>query len=124
MTIRIFRGSYLHDFVRAIAAHKKTNCLTEILFDEAVKQARELDSYLQTTGKTKGPLHGVCMTLKDQFDVTGHDTTLGYVGMSFQPAKKDALLVKVLKEAGVVFIAKTNLPQSIMVAIAQSIVAE
>ncbi|GIZ48138.1 hypothetical protein CKM354_001121100 [Cercospora kikuchii] len=99
---------------KAIAAHKKTNCLTEVLFAEAVKQARELDSYLQTTGKTKGPLHGVCMTLKDQFDVTGHDTTLGYVGMSFQPAKKDALLVKVLKEAGVVFIAKTNLPQSIM----------
>lgn len=113
----------LTEHARAIAAHKKTNCLTEVLFAEAVQQACELDSYLQKTGKTKGPLHGVCMTLKDQFDVTGHDTTLGYVGLSFQAAKKDALLVKILKDAGVVFISKTNLPQSIMVSIAQSMVA-
>lgn len=54
------------------------------------------------------------MTLKDQFDVQGYDTTLGYVGRSFQPAVADCLIVKILSEAGAIFIAKTNLPQSIM----------
>lgn len=55
------------------------------------------------------------MTLKDQFNVAGHDTTLGYTGRAFQPAVQDALLVDILTTMGVIFIAKTNLPQSIMV---------
>jgi Asp-tRNA(Asn)/Glu-tRNA(Gln) amidotransferase A subunit family amidase len=54
------------------------------------------------------------MTLKDQFDVIGHDTTLGYVGRSFQPAASSASLVQILESLGAVFLAKTNLPQSIM----------
>lgn len=63
----------------------------------------------------KGPLHGVPITLKDQFNVTGLDTTLGYVGRSFKPATEDALIVSMLRDLGAVIIAKTNLPQSIMV---------
>ena len=55
------------------------------------------------------------MTLKDQFDVEGFDSTLGYVARSFKPAKEDAVVVKVLKSLGAVIIGKTNLPQSIMV---------
>ncbi|KAI5365423.1 putative amidase signature domain-containing protein [Septoria linicola] len=94
---------------RAITSHQKTNCLTEIMFDQALEQARRLDEQA-----TVGPLHGVPMTLKDQFDVEGFDTTLGYVGEAFKPATEDALLVKILKRAGAVFLAKTNLPQSIM----------
>jgi amidase len=55
------------------------------------------------------------MTLKDQFDVTGCDSTLGYVGRAFKPAAKDCVLVSLLKHMGAVIIAKSNLPQSIMV---------
>ena len=54
------------------------------------------------------------MTLKDQFNVEGYDSTLGYVGRAFKPAAEDADVVAILKNAGVLFIAKTNLPQSIM----------
>ncbi|KAK8222017.1 hypothetical protein M8818_000185 [Zalaria obscura] len=99
---------------RAAAAHEKTNCLTEILFDEALQQAQELDQYYALHKKPIGPLHGVPMTLKDQFDVKGHDTTLGYVGRAFHPAEEDAVVVAMMKEMGAIFIAKTNLPQSIM----------
>ena len=53
-------------------------------------------------------------TLKDQFDVEGYDTTLGYVGRAFAPAQQDATVVKMLKLLGAVITAKTNLPQSIM----------
>lgn len=62
-----------------------------------------------------GPLHGVPMTLKDQFDVRGYDSTLGYVGRAFKPAAQDSVLVALLKEMGAIIIAKSNLPQSIMV---------
>lgn len=53
-------------------------------------------------------------TLKDQFNVKGYDTTLGYVGRAFAPAKQDATVVKMLRALGAVVVAKTNLPQSIM----------
>lgn len=89
--------------------------LTEILFDDALKRSAELDRYFQQTGKTIGPLHGVPVTLKDQFNVEGVDSTLGYVGRCFKPASEDAVLVKMLKSMGAVITAKTNLPQSIMV---------
>lgn len=55
------------------------------------------------------------MTLKDQFDIKGFDTTLGYVGKVFQPVQEDSVFVKLLKGMGAVALAKTNLPQSIMV---------
>lgn len=62
-----------------------------------------------------GPLHGVPITLKDQFDVEGYDSTIGYVSRTLRPAKEDAALVRILNDLGAVIIAKTNLPQSIMV---------
>lgn len=67
-----------------------------------------------------GPLHGVPMTLKDQFDISGVDSTLGYVGRAFKPAAQDCVLVSLLKQMGAVVIAKSNLPQSIMVRHAQN----
>jgi len=49
--------------------------------------------------------------------VKGHDSTLGYVGRAFKPAAQDCVLVALLRRMGAVIIAKTNLPQSIMVRI-------
>ncbi|KAK2811837.1 hypothetical protein FQN50_001875 [Emmonsiellopsis sp. PD_5] len=99
---------------RATVAHQLTNALSEIIFEDALKQARQLDQSFKETGKIKGPLHGVPVTLKDQFNVKGYDTTLGYVGRAFKPAAEDAVLVQILKDLGAIVIAKTNLPQSIM----------
>ncbi|KAF3066555.1 Acetamidase [Daldinia childiae] len=99
---------------RATIAHGLTNCLTEILFEEALVRARELDDYQKEHGDVIGPLHGVPVTLKDQFNVKGYDSTLGYVGRAFNPATEDAVLVTLLKKLGAVVLAKTNLPQSIM----------
>ncbi|KAI5861559.1 amidase [Durotheca rogersii] len=93
--------AYIHNF-------------TEIFFQEALAQARKLDRYVAEHGRLVGPLHGVPVTLKDQFNVKGHDTTLGYVGRTFKPVAEDAVLVGMLKQLGAVVLAKTNLPQSIM----------
>ena len=89
--------------------------LTEILFERAIQQANELDEHFKEHGRLVGPLHGICMTLKDQFDVQGFDSTLGYVGRAFKPAMQDCVLVSLLKHLGAIVIAKSNLPQSIMV---------
>jgi Asp-tRNA(Asn)/Glu-tRNA(Gln) amidotransferase A subunit family amidase len=85
------------------------------LFQEALEQAKKLDEFYAKEGKTVGPLHGVPVTLKDQFNVKGHDTTLGYTSRALKPASEDAILVSMLKQLGAIILAKTNLPQSIMV---------
>jgi amidase len=104
-----------HPEMYILTCQNQTNCLTEICFDEALDQARELDAYQAEHGKLKGPLHGIPVSLKDQFNIQGLDSTLGYVGRSFLPAASDCVLVQVLKRLGAVIIAKTNLPQSILV---------
>lgn len=89
--------------------------LTEVLFLEAINHAKRLDEFMSKFGKPIGPLHGIPMTLKDQFNVQGYDTTLGYTARAFKPASTDSVLVEMLRKLGAVIIAKTNLPQSIMV---------
>lgn len=69
------------------------------------------------TGTVVGPLHGVPMTFKDQFNVQGIDTSIGYVGRSFKPAETDAVLVNIMRKLGAIIIAKTTIPQSILVSI-------
>lgn len=89
--------------------------LTEVAFQDALVQAAKLDDFFAVEKKPFGPLHGVVMTLKDQFDIKGYDTTLGYVGRAFSPAKDDAVLVKMLHSLGAIVLAKSNVPQSILV---------
>lgn len=55
------------------------------------------------------------MTWKDQFGVKGFDSTLRYVERAFKPAEQNRDLVALLKQMGAIIIAKSNLPQSIMV---------
>ncbi|KAG9704187.1 acetamidase, partial [Aureobasidium melanogenum] len=103
--------AYCH---QAAVAHKKSNCLTgeNLMIQPSFTDLTSHRNYKH--GKTIGPLHGIVMTLKDQFDVKGVDSTLGYCGRAFQPAQENALLVNILQDLGAIFIAKTNLPQSIM----------
>lgn len=91
-----------------VRAHQQTNCLTEVIFAEAIDEAKRLDQHFKTTGKLVGPFHGVPVTVKDQFNVQGYDTTLGYVGRAFKPATEDAYVVDILRKAGAVILAKTN----------------
>lgn len=88
--------------------------MTETCFDEALATARKLDKHYKLHGEPLGPLHGIPVTLKDQFNIKGYDTTLGYVGRANSPAASDAVLVEMLRTLGAVILAKSNLPQSIM----------
>jgi len=59
--------------------------------------------------KSLGPLHGIVMTLKNQFNVKDYNTTLGYTCRAYKPAEDNVLLVQILSDMDVVFIAKTHL---------------
>ncbi|KAL8342958.1 hypothetical protein RB598_004359 [Gaeumannomyces tritici] len=99
---------------RACTTHDKTNCLTELVFEDALSQAVALDDHVKKNETLAGPLHGIPVTLKDQFNIAGVDTTLGYVGRCFKPAVDDAVLVWMLRSLGAIILAKSNVPQSIM----------
>ncbi|PKY08623.1 fatty-acid amide hydrolase [Aspergillus campestris IBT 28561] len=97
---------------RASIAHQLTRCLTEPLFDRALTRAQHLDAHLRRTSTPIGPLHGLPITLKDTFNITGVDSSLGLAALAFQPASADAPLVTLLESLGAIIIAKTNVPQT------------
>ncbi|KIY64579.1 amidase [Cylindrobasidium torrendii FP15055 ss-10] len=99
---------------RTSVAQQLINCVTEICFEDAYARAKHLDSILAETGKTIGPLHGLPISLKDQFDIRGLDSTLGYVSSIGRPAARNATLVELLLAAGAVIYVKTNVPQTLM----------
>lgn len=100
----------------ALIAHQLTNCLSEVFFDEAIKQAEQLDSYQKEHGKTIGPFHGLPIAMKDNFNIKGQATTIGVVSFCFKPEKfeVDSVLVEMLREMGAVFYVKTNVPVAMM----------
>ncbi|GAA5830768.1 hypothetical protein JCM11251_001068 [Rhodosporidiobolus azoricus] len=100
---------------RASIAHQLTNCLTEIFFDRAIKRAKELDELLEATGQLAGPLHGVPISLKDQFDIEGTECTMGYASYLGRMSQQDSALVKLLLDAGAVLYVRTNVPQTMMI---------
>ncbi|KAI9063035.1 general amidase [Trametes sanguinea] len=99
---------------RAIVAHQVVNCLTEIFIDRALQRATELDAYLKQHGRTIGPLHGLPVSLKDQFPIKGLETVMGYAAWIGSVAEEDAVLVQLLHEAGAVLYVRTNVPQTLM----------
>ncbi|CAI7577600.1 unnamed protein product [Penicillium glandicola] len=99
---------------RAALAHQLTTCCTEIFFEEAFTVAQKLDDHLAKTGKTIGPLHGLPVSIKDLFSVEGVDTSIGWVGLTNNPAKADKSVARTLRRLGAVLYVKTNLPQSMM----------
>jgi amidase len=58
----------------------QVNCLYEIFFDAAIADAQKLDDYYAEHRKPIVPLHGLLVSLKDQFYVKGVETSMGYVG--------------------------------------------
>jgi amidase len=49
---------------RASIAQQTTNCLTEIMYSQALARAQSLDEYQAKEGKTMGILHGLPVSLK------------------------------------------------------------
>ncbi|KAL4934947.1 hypothetical protein BDV06DRAFT_234883 [Aspergillus oleicola] len=97
---------------RAAIAHQLTRCLTEPLFESALKRAEELDAYLRRTGTPIGPLHGLPISIKDSFNIRGVDSSVGIASLALNPSTADAPLVSLLTSLGAVIITKTNVPQT------------
>ena len=74
----------------------------------ALPEAAALDCERVETGP-RGPLHGVPVVVKDNYDVVGLPTTAGASALAEWYPPDDAFQVAKLKEAGAVIIGKTNM---------------
>ena len=77
---------------------------------DALETAAMLDEYLKTKKKLIGPLHGVVMAIKDQYDTFDMRTTSGADAFwADDRPPDDANFVKKLREAGAIILAKANM---------------
>lgn len=85
------------------------------MIDEARVEAQKLDAYFKRTGKVVGPLHGVPISVKEMVHFKGRICHTAYIAWIDRVAPEDALLIRLLKEAGALFHVRTNEPQTVMV---------
>lgn len=84
------------------------NAVVELRAEEALQEAAAVDDTTVHSGL--GPLHGVPMTVKEAFNVTGMHTTWGNPYLKEYVAEWDATVVRRLRKAGAVIVGKTNVP--------------
>ncbi|GHO46684.1 amidase [Ktedonospora formicarum] len=95
------------------AVNPRLNAVVVPLFEQARTQAREADS-LREKGTLLGPLHGIPITLKEQFMVTGTATTVGIISQKTRLMQQEGPLVTRLRQAGAIPLGKTNVSQLLM----------
>jgi len=97
-----------HCLARIAERDRDINAYITVTADEARAQARDADRELKA-GRDRGPLHGVPISLKDLIDVRGTPTTAASRVRAGHIATTDAVVTTRLRQAGAVFVGKTNL---------------
>ncbi len=75
---------------------------------EARQEAARLDLERRERGP-RGPLHGIPIILKDNYDLVGMATTGGSIALAEHRPTADAYQVRRLRDAGAIVLAKSNL---------------
>lgn len=102
-------AAFLHTYGKvALKAHEKTNCVTEVLLEDAEKWIKDGSINL------KGPLAGIPVSLKDTLDVKGYDSSVGVSVNVRKPKIEDGVMTRMLKDLGAVPYVKTNIPVTLL----------
>jgi amidase len=107
-TCRQLVEAYLKRIEALDQAGPKLNAITAIS-QFALEEADALDAHLKNQGSLAGSLHGIPVIVKDQCDTKGIETAYGNVCCKHIPME-DSTLVRKLREAGAVIMAKSTMP--------------
>jgi Asp-tRNA(Asn)/Glu-tRNA(Gln) amidotransferase A subunit family amidase len=94
---------------------RKARSMTDALdnnpaMPDALEVAAQQDAHFAATGRLIGPLHGVVLSIKDQYDTFDMRTTGGMdAPYANDRPPRDATFVKRLRDAGAIILAKANL---------------
>jgi Asp-tRNA(Asn)/Glu-tRNA(Gln) amidotransferase A subunit family amidase len=86
----------------------RLKCVITLTADLAQQQAKQADEEI-AAGKYRGPLHGIPWGAKDLLDTKGIRTTYGAEPFKDRVPTSDAFVVRRLREAGAVLVAKLSL---------------
>lgn len=92
---------------RIDAVNPRVNAVVELDAGAALAAATAADE-MTASGAEVGPLHGIPMTVKEAFDVTGLHTTWGNPAFADYLAPGDAAVVRRLRAAGAIVVGKSN----------------
>jgi amidase len=76
----------------------------------ALAEARQLDA-LRHPGRTRSPLYGIPVLLKDNIDTADMPTTAGSVALAGSVPPDDAFIARKLREAGAIIMGKATLTE-------------
>src|ERR1700704_1976952 len=105
--------SLVERYLERIDAHdKKGAALNAIVLvnPDALKTADDLDRRFRQSGLV-GPMHCVPVIVKDNYETIDMPTTAGSLSLKGMMTGKDAFVVKRLRDAGAVMIAKSNMAE-------------
>ncbi|CAG0893201.1 unnamed protein product [Darwinula stevensoni] len=94
----------------ALECTQKLNCVTEFI-QEAEGRALAQD---MSKDDPKGPLHGLPISVKENFALKGYDATMGYGKLLGQPRDHTAVVVETLMSLGAIPFCRTNTPQTLI----------
>ena len=89
------------------------NSYITVTGEQALESARRAEHEI-STGVNRGPLHGVPMAVKDQFNTAGVLTTGGSSILKENVPEEDATVITRLKDAGAVLLGKLNMSEFAM----------
>ena len=78
---------------------------------DVLADAAALDAALASTGKLIGPLHGVPVLVKDNYDVAGLQTTGGSAALLGWVPEADATVIAKIRAAGDIILPKTTMSE-------------
>lgn len=109
ITVRSLVEAYLE---RIEAIDKSGPTLNSIITINpiALEEADRLDAHFAKTGEFVGALHGVPVLVKDQIETKDMMTTFGSIAQDGYQPEDDATVIKKMKAAGAIILAKTTLP--------------
>jgi Asp-tRNA(Asn)/Glu-tRNA(Gln) amidotransferase A subunit family amidase len=81
-----------------------------VINSNALKRADELDEEFRRTKKLR-PLHGIPLIVKDNYDTKDLQTSGGSLALKGSIPPDDAYQVRVLREAGAIVLAKSNMAE-------------
>lgn len=99
-------------YLKRIKAYDQSTQLNAIVIinPNAIKRAKELDKEFRKTGILR-PLHGIPLIIKDNYDTKDLQTTGGSLALKGSIPPDDAYQVRVLREAGAIVLAKSNMAE-------------
>jgi aspartyl-tRNA(Asn)/glutamyl-tRNA(Gln) amidotransferase subunit A len=86
----------------------KLNAFVTVTADAALAQAGVLEREV-AAGRSRGPLHGIPLALKDNIDTAGVRTTAACALFADRVPREDAVVVTRLRDAGAIFLGKLNM---------------